>query len=616
MRTHLVLGLAGLLPLLAPPVACAAPAPMAPTAPRAPMALTAAQPEQESLDELIAEGRRLLDLRKPKDAEGVFLQARELDGGSLRTHMWVLRAWMDQGGRSNDTLNAIDELARVHDGPELDYLYGMAFARRAEEHIAQGLLNSVRMNFVDAIQFLERATSADPERFRDAFLALSRAAWYDGDLERAAAAGEQAMRRYPEDPETVFHVAQVALSRFTAMQADETRVSESERAWERARDGFARAAELCGRPNKKQERLQGLLANSRLQLGHTLMWKNQRKDAAEAYTTALAWNPAAADVGQLFGLLGNDLLPVLEEAQAAFAKRFGKDDPRDATVLWWMGYLRYATRERDAAEEAFLAALEEVPGFVNAWTYVADIRYDRKDYEGMIEALKTAWDTDPAAVVAEMPAFSLAKTEYVVGWCAQRERWGDAAILGEIVAETQPTEARHWNNLGLFLRDHGAKVYNEGSEESREAGMRLFERSFRAYSRALDLVPDDPAYLNDTAVILHYYLDRDPAQALAWYDEAEARASELLERDDLTPDRREIVRIALRDAKNNRRDLQKILERRAREAAAKKEEEEAPADGPEESPEESPEDPPGDGGDGETGSGAGESGDDAGARAA
>ena len=88
MRTHLVLGLAGLLPLLAPATSCASPsevsAAVAPPKPAQPA--QPEQPAQESIDELIVEGRRLLDLKKPKDAEGVFLQARELDGGSLRTH--------------------------------------------------------------------------------------------------------------------------------------------------------------------------------------------------------------------------------------------------------------------------------------------------------------------------------------------------------------------------------------------------------------------------------------------------------------------------------------------------------------------------------------------------
>src|SRR5262249_33209265 len=83
------------------------------------------------LDALIEKGRALLDEKRPALAEKVFDEAAAKDGGSPHTRMWVLRAWMDQG-RSDDTLDAIDALrAGGAKGPDMDYLYGMAFARRA-----------------------------------------------------------------------------------------------------------------------------------------------------------------------------------------------------------------------------------------------------------------------------------------------------------------------------------------------------------------------------------------------------------------------------------------------------------------------------------------------------
>ncbi len=535
---------------------------------------TSALPQLDDVDQLIFQGRELLDHKKPKDAEGVFLQAQQLDGGTLKTRMWVLRAWMDQGGRNNDTLNAIDDLASVHDGPDMDYLYGMAFARRGEEHLAQGLANTVQMNFMDAVVFLKRSTLADPVKYRDAFLPLARASWFNQELDDAREAIETAVRYYPDDPETMFEFGTIALSQFVATQADATQVSLSERHWEAARDAFGRAAELAGKPTRKDLRLQSLKAQSYLQHGHTLMWKKQAKLAKESYAQALVWNPTSVDLGQLFGTLGNrDLNEVLEEASPAFTKRAGKKDLRDATMLWWLGYTRYYERKRKESEEAFLAALEKAPTFVNAWNYIGLARYDQKDYEGALEAFKAGWDVEPSAMIAEMLGdrdMNIARVEFVIGWCVERERWADAAVLAELCAETARDVARYWNNLGFFLREEGARVAGLPDDEEAAKADDLFEASYDAYTRAVELDDEDPVYLNDTAVILHYYLGRDFDQALAWYDRAAELAQEQLDAGGMARDKKELVRTALRDATNNRRDLKRLLkEIRAEEATEK-----------------------------------------------
>ena len=69
---------------------------------------------RDEVEHLIAEGRKLLARHEATQAETLFLQAAELDGHTLRTEMWVLRARMDQGGRSNDVLDAIQDLSRTN----------------------------------------------------------------------------------------------------------------------------------------------------------------------------------------------------------------------------------------------------------------------------------------------------------------------------------------------------------------------------------------------------------------------------------------------------------------------------------------------------------------------
>ena len=113
--------------------------------------------------------------------------AARLDGNSMRTRLWVLRTWMDLD-RSNDTLDAIDEMSRSGEtGPEVDYLYGMAFARRALNHLSQGVTDaSIQMNFMDATEHLKRALAASPKRFSDGHLSLATAASPSGSCHRVS----------------------------------------------------------------------------------------------------------------------------------------------------------------------------------------------------------------------------------------------------------------------------------------------------------------------------------------------------------------------------------------------------------------------------------------------
>jgi len=167
----------------------------------------------------------------------------------------------------------------------------------------------------------------------------------------------------------------------------------------------------------------------------------------------------------------------------------------------------------------------------------------------------------------------------LVGWCAdgdqgERARNLDAAFVSEIMCAVAPKESTFWNNLGLFLRDEGERLQRRGSPDP--VVLRdLFERAYAAYGQALELEPTNPNYLNDTALMLHYHLDRDLEQARAWYEESYRQSEIWLAREDLTPEMRDIVLIAKRDSKNNLALLAELLEKRKHAA------EKAPGDGAE-----------------------------------
>ena len=62
-------------------------------------------------------------------------------------------------------------------------------------------------------------------------------------------------------------------------------------------------------------------------------------------------------------------------------------------------------------------------------------------------------------------------------------------------------------------------------------------------------------------MILHYGLQRNPELAIAMYDEAEKLALEMQAKGEFADGEEEIVKIALRDARDNRKRLKGALER-------------------------------------------------------
>ena len=120
---------------------------------------------KRNIDTLIIEGRKELEAGDWSRARDTFARAHRISPG-LRTRMWVLRTWIDEG-RNNDVLKAIDDLrdglkveGRESDTIELDYLYGMAFAYRARALVASGVVDgAVTMNFLDAQSHLQKVVS-------------------------------------------------------------------------------------------------------------------------------------------------------------------------------------------------------------------------------------------------------------------------------------------------------------------------------------------------------------------------------------------------------------------------------------------------------------------------
>ena len=542
------------------------------TAPATTSAVNPVGPAERDVDQLIAEGRTLLDAGQPVPAEAVFQRAAEEEGGSPRTEVWILRAWMDQG-RTNDTLDRIDALRKEGLAePELDYLYGMAFVRRAEQNLANGVTDaSIQMNFEDGVEFLSRAVEADPERYRDAFLPLGRAAWHALRLDVARRAIDRAVGFYPRDGATHLMKGRIALSQFQVAKGEDPIAvadwsDEVEAQWRAAHHAFSAAVKGFGNPRTDTGK-QYLLALSAVQLGHTLVWKGMREEAAAAFATALAWAPYTVDLGQVRGFLADwnapkplDMfLDALQQGEEGFVANFGPKNPGDATLLWWLGYTQFERAFYKAAEEAFLASMAKQPAYTDVWFYVGMCRFNRVEYGEAVAALRIGWALDPVTMIRVMQSgdqgYNLARLSSIADWCIKQKKHLEAATLWEINAETAETNSMYWDYAGLFLRDAGDDIVRKQEAPDKEYLRELWERSYAAYQRALSLDPANPQLLNDTAVLLHYYLHRDLDKAMAMYQRAEERATELLASESLSDDLRSSYETALEDSRNNQVDL-------------------------------------------------------------
>ncbi|MCU0863186.1 MAG: hypothetical protein MUC36_05295 [Planctomycetes bacterium] len=74
-----------------------------------------------------------------------------------------------------------------------------------------------------------------------------------------------------------------------------------------------------------------------------------------------------------------------------------------------------------------------------------------------------------------------------------------------------------YNNAALAARDLGVAVAQRGEQSK---AMELWERSYRYYSKAVELVPDDARIANDCGLMLSYHLNRDLDRARALFDRA------------------------------------------------------------------------------------------------
>jgi len=548
---------------------------LAPTVPAAPL--------QETSGAWVRRGREHLAEGRATEAADAFRNALEIEDDPL-AEAWLIRARIELG-EIEPAFEQIEALAGAGN-PWTAYLFGMAFRALALREAAEGGTSTTSMVFTDAVSWLSEAAESDPTTFPDVHYALAESAWYAQDLSRARRAIEDALI-YGQNGarERTLH-GRIALSQYKVASSDGLE-EEAQAHLEAARRAFEAALDASGvlsshaRAESSEEA--ALAAERWTQLAYVHVYREDLESAARAFAEAAAWSPESVDFNYVREVLDSGLfLQNMRVARRLYKKRHESHEKGDALISWWLGYAQYAlnTRaDRALAESNFLEAVTRNEEFVASWYYIARARSTQQNHAGTFEALMQYRARDEAGLIASLESDlerNVWMLESLVAWCAGGRDDGGrpdnegAVKVCELIVALQPNVARHWNNLGLFNRDAGDALLSKRGDDRRERRQAYWEAAYEAYSRALELDPKNPIYLNDTAVVLHYNLQRDLDRALAMYEEALRLAEAALAEGSLSHDERRAYETVVRDAGDNLLKLSALLDRKAREASAER----------------------------------------------
>ncbi|QDV06549.1 Tetratricopeptide repeat protein [Planctomycetes bacterium Poly30] len=537
----------------------------------------------DAVSDLIAKGQKELVAGKNAEALASFEAAHEKSGGKAETDVWVQRARMANGAL-DEAFEMILELESTVEDPSLmAYAIGTGrylFAKREE---ARG--GDPGGAFDEARGYLKDAIDVAPDAFPDAWRMLAESARWVGDQDTASMAIGRALET-SKDAATLGLAAKIRVAAGSAMLGSDDTKDAGKRMITQGVEDARAAIKALGA--KKENAV--ALADLNLQLGVGLLFLEKKDEAADAYAEAMGWDPTQVDYGQLFGIFtdaegtSRPFVDALDAGATKFESHWGKNIASDAGLRWWLGYGQQRLGDYDDAIANFEAAVQKFPAFANSYWYIGLSKYNKgiENYEDAAKSWRQYATVDRDGFIATVNGdptnirildFAGAKL-YGNGMGRNNNGMGmeAAADIYELVLMTDPSNAKYWNNVGLFHRDAGQVVAQLTARtkdyEPQMTAMEHYERSWEAYQKALEMARTS-YHLNDAAVLLHYYLERDYDEAIAMYNEAEAMASARLEKGGLSAEEKPLVEIALRDSKDNRKKLMAKIEKAKKKEAPK-----------------------------------------------
>jgi tetratricopeptide (TPR) repeat protein len=353
-------------------------------------------------------------------------------------------------------------------------------------------------------------------------------------------------------------------------KADEAQAELAAQHSEAAAEAFRGALKACDGDLAGHSSM-GAKAASKL--GDLAVWNEAKERAASEYALAISWDPTQVDDAQIMNSIGNEgLISCLKEGCQGFEARYGDRNPAEATPLWWLGFVQFNEKQYADADLTFERVLGLYPAFTNSWWYRAEARFHQSDIDGFLECVRGLGAYGMEALAAQV------NTDYtrnitVLGGAIKKlndsGRFLDAAYLCDIRTAANPKSWEFFDNAALFYREAACKLMGgprrvmwKKDAAKLETAHSYFERSVAAYATAYEIDPTKPHLLNDKAVVLDYYFNRELDEAQRLYKRAVEQADALLEdSDSLGEFERSLAELAKRDGANNLKLLQRRLER-------------------------------------------------------
>jgi tetratricopeptide (TPR) repeat protein len=427
-------------------------------------------------------------------------------------------------GDFDGALTVLDGVRKAMNGYAPYHALRGEYSLRLAQQMAQngGNVGTIDGLFADAVAQLERAVELDGEPVAPRQL-LGEAQVVTGKYADAAKTMDSLMS----------HLRSRGIGDVAALRAAHvTRAEAAARAYVESQQSSDEKVKTAGKAmlDAARESMQELEKADALDNPLCDLWINaERWAGANAQALAIMKRsydrdprnrlPALVTLGAELG----DSTPVIE----ALA------DSEDATTIWYRGRARFdrgvqhwaggdgkvGVAEFDRAIADFRASMSANAGFRESceqWIALClgqkgIVQTSIEDLDGARESLLAAMKARPDQFTADLGGGSSIRQAVIV--LADRyygkNDLGTVTELYRAAGSIAPDDVQIANNEGLFCRDHATNLARSEPKLATE----LFEASYAAYSRAVRLDPENPRLLNDCAVILVHYLDREAEHA-------------------------------------------------------------------------------------------------------
>ncbi|HEB53403.1 MAG TPA: hypothetical protein ENI87_09135 [bacterium] len=256
----------------------------------------------------------------------------------------------------------------------------------------------------------------------------------------------------------------------------------------------------------------------------TEQWAGAPAEAVNIYVRAAERNPADfAALDQIVNIAAaQKQLPLAIEA---LRKR------NDAGTVWYLGKAQFylaaeqrqngkaddAMKTLDAARASFAASMQKNAGYRDSceqWIAMCIGKQGNialsvlKDYERAEKLLLEALRLRPDRLNEDLGLLETTKRGILtlVDYYYRKNDLKKVEQISRAAAAAATADVDLQNNAGLFARDYGNQLERAGDKA---AAAEMYEQSYKAYKRAVQLDPKNVRLRNDTALIAIYHLERD-----------------------------------------------------------------------------------------------------------